>query len=132
MTLFIGEKAESNAYLSLIYDASLVPFAIGCGIASVAFMVVDYALFLTNNVNESLLKIRYQKNNFLFLLITWFCGAFVVGYFATYIAIFNTSKQSLVTLGVLWPLALKRIIDNAGTHLGSNDDAEEIIEEDEE
>jgi len=64
------------------------------------------------------------------IFITWFLGAFVVGYFATFISIFETSRQSIVAIGILWPIALSKIIAGARGHLGS-EELEEPIEEEE-
>ena len=53
-----------------------------------------------------------------------------MGYFATFISIFEASKQSIVALGILWPLALSKIIAGAKGHLGA-ELTEEPIEEEE-
>nr|VFK27905.1 MAG: hypothetical protein BECKMB1821G_GA0114241_103129 [Candidatus Kentron sp. MB]VFK31787.1 MAG: hypothetical protein BECKMB1821I_GA0114274_10276 [Candidatus Kentron sp. MB]VFK75563.1 MAG: hypothetical protein BECKMB1821H_GA0114242_10266 [Candidatus Kentron sp. MB] len=112
--------------LSLIIDETLFEFAFGCAIASVAFLVVDYAYFVAQGGKESLLNIKYLGNNFLFIVITWFLGAFVVGYFAVYVGMFHEeSRLSVVTVGILWPIVLSKMIAGARGHL----DAEEDIEE---
>ena len=123
--------SENNSMFSLIYDETLVSFALGCAITSVLFLIVDYAYFVAQGRRKSLLDITYRGNNFFLILITWFGGAFVVGYFATFISIFETSKQSLVALGILWPLAMSKIIAGAKGHLGA-EDIEEPVGEDEE
>lgn len=117
--------------LSMIYDETLISFALGCAITSVLFLLVDYAYFVAQGRRKSFLEITYRGNNFLLILVTWFGGAFVVGYFATFISLFEASKQSLVALGILWPLALSRIIAGARGHLGV-EELEELNEEEEE
>ncbi len=115
----MGEESsvQSNVFL-LVYDETLIAFAFGCAVTSVAFLIVDYAYFVAQGQRKSLLDITYRGNNFLLILFTWFSGAFVVGYFATLISIFETSTQSMVALGILWPVAFSKIIEGAKGHLG--------------
>lgn len=128
-TVPVNPSNEGNIF-SLIYDETLIAFALGCAITSVAFLIIDYAYFFVQDRRKSLLDITYRKTNFFLILITWFSGAFVVGYFATFISIFETSRQSLVALGVLWPFALSKIIAGAKGHIGG-EELEEPTEEDE-
>lgn len=121
---------ESNDIFSLIYVEELIPFALGCAIASILFLIVDYAYFMAQGKRKSLLDITYRGNNILFILVTWFGGAFVIGYFATFISIFETSKQSLVALGILWPIAMSKIIASSKAYIGP-EDSEPQVEEDE-
>lgn len=123
--------SDENNVFSLIYDETLLSFALGCAITSVLFLIIDYAYFVAQGRRKSLLDITYRGNNFLLILGTWFAGAFVVGYFATFISIFETSKQSLVALGILWPLALSKIIAGAKGHLGAEELEEPSGEEEE-
>lgn len=92
--------------------------------------MVDYAFFVAQGKRKSMLDITYRGNNILLILITWFCGAFVIGYFATFISIFEESKQSAVTIGIIWPLVMKTIIAGAKADLGAAD-IEAPVEEDE-
>nr|VFK13811.1 MAG: hypothetical protein BECKLPF1236B_GA0070989_105215 [Candidatus Kentron sp. LPFa] len=118
-----------DCMLSLIYDETLIPFAFGCAITSVLFLIVDYAYFMAQG-QKSLLNIIYRGRNFLLILTTWFLGAFVVGYFAAYIEMFDeTSKLSLVVVGILWPVVLTKMITNAEGHLGAKDTGDKEPEE---
>lgn len=116
---------------SLIYDETLLSFALGCAITSILFLLIDYGYFVAQGQRKSFLDITYRGNNIFLIIVTWFSGAFVVGYFATFISIFEASKQSLVALGILWPVALSKIIAGAKGHLGA-EELEEPVEEEEE
>lgn len=112
---------NQNNIFSLIYDETLISFATACAVTSVLFLIIDYAYFVAQGRRKSLLDITYRGNNLLLILVTWFFGAFVVGYFATFISLFETSKQSVVALGILWPLAMDKIIAGAKAQIGKEE-----------
>lgn len=117
-------------WLSIIYDENILPFALGAAIVSILFLVVDYLYFSSQENNESMLGITYRGNNILLIIVTWFGGGFVVAYFATFIEIFDSSKQSMFALGLLWPYGFTKLVAGAKAHLLARDEAEEpLIEE---
>lgn len=117
---------------SLIYDKQFMPFAFGCAITSILFLMVDYAYYHAEGKLESLLGITYRGNHILILGATWFIGALIVGYFSVFIGLMNMSNQSMFTLGILWPVALSKMITSAKGQLAAQDEeeAEEVDEND--
>ena len=116
---------------SMIYDEKLIPFAVGAAITSLLVLFVDYLFFYCHKNRESLLGITYRGNNFFVIALTWFGGGLVVPYLCALFEIFDSSKQAMISLGILWPVAFTKLIEGSKSFLSYEDDVEEDLLEEE-
>lgn len=122
---------QATHWYSMIFDESLVPFAIGAAVTSFLVLTIDYLYFYVHQNKESILGITYRGNNILVIVLTWFGGGLVIPYLCALFEIFDNSKQAMISLGILWPYAFTRLIEGSKSHLGYGDDAEEELPEEE-
>ena len=93
---------QENQYAHLV-------FAVGCGVMGVLMVVTDISFFLIRG--ESLLKLRHSPTNTPVLVLFWFLGSSVIGYFGQVLNIFQVSLLACATVGVTWPIIFKEILE---------------------
>jgi len=114
--------SQGAEWHSMIYNESLVPFAIGAGLTSLFVLLIDYLYFYVHQNKESILGITYRGNNIIVIALTWFGGGLLIPYLCALFEIFDNSKQAMIALGILWPVAFTKLVDSSKGTLGVVDE----------
>ncbi|MCK4507270.1 MAG: hypothetical protein KAU27_01935 [Desulfuromonadales bacterium] len=118
-----------NVLFSMVYDSTLLPYAVGAAVVSFLFLVVDYLYFKSQVNNESIMGITYKGNNFFLILLSWVGGAAVVSYFGALAKVLTPSPTSMLSIGLLWPATFNKFM--SGPKEQGADVEESVVEEEE-
>ena len=87
--------------------SAVLVFATGCAIVGMFAVFLDLAFYTLRG--QSLLKLKYGKNTFIFL-IAWSFGSFVMGYIGQLAKIFQVSLVASTLVGFTWPFMFTQFL----------------------
>ena len=102
---------------------NLVLFASYCAFFGCLVFLIDLIACKLKN-SDSLIGIVYKGNNSLVLLGLWTIGAGLMAFVGGYVEIFQLNKQTVIALGVAWPVILSRLVSKGSVLDTSSDDQE--------
>jgi len=116
------------ALLDQLITQEKIIFSGACGVVSLLAFIVDFMIYKTQGT-QSRLGIVYKLANGFVLAFLWIIGASIVGYFSTMLGIFSPTPQSIITVGLSWPIIFIKIVNRSNQDAGTEE--EEPVTEDE-
>ena len=105
-----------NTY-EILLNSATIHFGFACGIVSLLVMCADW-VSVTQLNKESVLGIPYKGlswSKWIKLLIAWWGAAAIVGYLSVLTDILQMSKQTMLAIGLAWPVAFAKLITTQAT-----------------
>jgi hypothetical protein len=116
-----------NTY-EILLNPDTLHFGFACGMVSLLVMCADWVS--VNQLNkESVLGIPYRGLSWvkwMNLIIAWWGAAAIVGYLSVLTDILQMSKQTMLAIGLAWPVAFAKLITTQPT-LQNNTNNSEVI-----
>lgn len=104
--------------------AQLRDFSLLCGACACLVYVMDSA-YCKLTRQKSLIGIIYNQTNWVVLLVLWTFGAAILGFVGAFGEFLQPTKQTVVAIGLAWPLLLTKILKRASDREPDGDSDEE-------
>jgi len=119
------EAMKWNTY-EILLNSETLHFGFACGIVSLLVMCADW-VSVTQLNKESALSIPYKGlswSKWIKLLIAWWGAAAIVGYLSVLTEVLQMSKQTMLAIGLAWPVAFAKLLTTPATLQNNQSNAE--------